>query len=211
MQGIMEKANMDENIPARNAATVILLQDGPDETPEIFLIRRHPKQSFMGDAFVFPGGAIDTGDADAGLASYITGPDPSTAAARLQEQALPASLCQAIYLGAIRETFEEAGILLAYDANGQPLRLDSPDLSARYAAARIDIYRKKQTMKDLALREKIRYGFDLLIPYARWITPVVEKKRFDTRFFLARSPVGRKPLTTISRQRNPAGFRLPRR
>jgi 8-oxo-dGTP pyrophosphatase MutT (NUDIX family) len=184
---------VEESIP-RNAATVILTRDGTERGMEIFLMRRHREQTFMGGAFVFPGGSIDKGDSDPELASYIVGPTALEAMERLQEPGLSAAIAMGLYMAAIRETFEEAGVLLAYEENGRLLQLGDSALSAGYAEARLDTYNKRYTLKILAERKKIRFAFDLLMPYAHWITPTFEKKRFNTRFFIARIPADQVPL-----------------
>ncbi len=184
---------MDVHEP-RDAATVILTRDGDQGLLEVFLMRRHREQAFMGGAFVFPGGSIDDGDFAPELVSRIVGPTAAEAVERLQEPALLPSIALGLYMAAIRETFEEAGILLAYDERGQLLQFGDPAISSRYAEARLDIYKKTYTLMSLTDRENIRFALDLLMPYAHWITPTIEKKRFNTRFFIARIPSGQIPL-----------------
>jgi 8-oxo-dGTP pyrophosphatase MutT (NUDIX family) len=184
---------VDENIP-RDAATVILTRDGIKGRLEVYLMRRHRDQAFMGGAFVFPGGSIDDCDSDPALASCILGLNASEAADRLQEPELTAPIAFGLYMTAIRETFEEAGVLLAYQEKGGVLQFTDREVCCRYSEARRDIYEKRFTLKELAQREKICFAFDLLTPYAHWITPAIEKRRFNTRFFLARIPDGQIPL-----------------
>jgi 8-oxo-dGTP pyrophosphatase MutT (NUDIX family) len=183
----------DAAIP-RDAATVILIRDGAQKKMEVFLMRRHRDQAFMGGAFVFPGGSLDKGDADPGLASYILGLTAEGAQNHLQEPGISGSTALGLYMAAIRETFEEAGILLAYNEKGGLLQFADPRGEAKYTAARLAIYKKTITLKELARQERIRFACDLLLPFAHWITPDVEKKRFNTRFFLARAPEGQIPL-----------------
>lgn len=177
----------------RDAATVILTRD-TDRGMEVFLMRRHRAQSFMAGAFVFPGGALDADDADPNLASSIAGLTASEAAQNLQEPNIPQETALSLYMAAIRETFEEAGVLLAYNPDGTPLQFPDEQTAIRLSQARRDLHKKDMTLKDLAKQEKIRFAFDLLTPYAHWMTPGIEKKRFDTRFFLARIPAGQVPL-----------------
>jgi len=184
---------VDECIP-RDASTVILTRDGTGGKLEVYLMRRNRGQAFMGGAFVFPGGSIDDCDSDPALASCIAGLTAAEAAARLQEPGLTARVAFGLYMTAIRETFEEAGILLAYQEKGGLLQFRGREVCPRYSEARRDIYEKRFTLKELARREKIRFAFDLLTPYAHWITPAIEKRRFNTRFFLARIPDGQIPL-----------------
>ena len=174
----------------RNAATVILMRTRPEEPYEIFLMRRHRNQAFMGGAYVFPGGRLDDADADPGLAACVGGLCAEEARRLLQEPDLTGATALGLFLAAIRETFEEAGVLLACDASGRPVDLADPETAARFAAYRLELHEGRLTLADLARREAIRYAPDLLIPYSHWITPEREPRRFDTRFFLARIPAG---------------------
>jgi 8-oxo-dGTP pyrophosphatase MutT (NUDIX family) len=136
---------MEQGSQPRQAATVILTRDRAQGDMEVFLMRRHRDQAFMGGAFVFPGGSIDNDDVDPELAEYITGPGAAEAAERLREPNLPGSIALGLYMAAIRETFEEAGILLAYDESGCLLQFGDPALCARFVEARRDVYGKKYT------------------------------------------------------------------
>lgn len=177
----------------RNAATVILTRDG-DRGMEVFLMRRHRAQSFMAGAFVFPGGALDEDDADPALASYITGLTAEQAAKNLQEINVLPQTAFSLYMAAIRETFEEAGVLLAYSRDGEPLQYPDEQTAARLSQARRALHQKELSLNELAKQENIRFAFDMLTPFAHWMTPDIEKKRFDTRFFLTRIPAGQTPL-----------------
>lgn len=177
----------------RNAATVILTRDG-DQGMEIFLMRRHRAQSFMASAFVFPGGALDEDDADPDLTSSIAGLTAGEAAKNLQEVDVAPQTAFSLYMAAIRETFEEAGVLLAYNQDGSPLQYPDERTAGRLSQARRAVHKKELSLKELAKQENIRFAFDLLTPFAHWMTPDIEKKRFDTRFFLARIPAGQIPL-----------------
>lgn len=178
----------------RDAATVILLRGGTAGPSEVFLMRRHRKQAFMGGAHVFPGGGLDEADADPELAAYIDGVTAAAARRLLQEPDLPDAGGLAFFIAAIRETFEEAGVLLARDTSGRPVDLTDPDKVARFASYRLDLHGHRLSLTELARREELRYAPDLLIPYSRWITPGIEPRRFDTRFFLARLPEGQAPV-----------------
>jgi 8-oxo-dGTP pyrophosphatase MutT (NUDIX family) len=182
-------ATQTGNIP-RNAATVILLRDRADGSYEVFLMRRHKEQAFMGGAFVFPGGHLDDADTAPDLASCISGLCGAQARRLLQEPELTATKALGLFLTAIRETFEEAGVLLARDASGHPVSPASPDAAARFTAYRLELHEGRLTLADLAKREEILYAPDLLMPYSHWITPEIEARRFNTRFFLAPFPKG---------------------
>jgi 8-oxo-dGTP pyrophosphatase MutT (NUDIX family) len=172
----------------RDAATVILLKENKKKPFELFLMRRHKKQSFMGGAYVFPGGALDEADCDPVLSTYIEDLCAEDAVSCLNEPDTEKEKAIGLFLAAVRETFEEAGVLLAdftKDTGGEN--------GGTHYENDISVYRKKVhdgelTLTDIARKVSVRYTLRLLMPYARWITPEVEKKRFDTRFFIARMP-----------------------
>ena len=105
----------------RDAATVILLRDRVEEPYEVFLMRRGRNQVFMGGAYVFPGGRLEEADADPELAACVGGLCAADAKLLLQETDLPEATAFGLFMAAIRETFEEAGVLLARDVRGYPL------------------------------------------------------------------------------------------
>jgi 8-oxo-dGTP pyrophosphatase MutT (NUDIX family) len=175
----------------QDAATVILLRDRPEGACEIFLMRRGSDQSFMGGAHVFPGGRLDAADRDPELAAFTGGLSPSQARRLLQQEDLPETAALGIFMAAIRETFEEAGILLARDRRSEVVDLSDRGTVERFAAYRLALHDRRLTLAQLARREGLLYAPDLLIPYARWITPEIEyQRRFDARFFLAKLPEG---------------------
>lgn len=149
------------------AATVILLRDGA-EGLQTYLVQRHRKLRFMGGATVFPGGKLDAADADPALLAHVAGRTGSEAAARLHED--DGALALALHVAAIRETFEESGVLLGEGAT------DLDVMRAALATTRL---------ADLVIARGLRLRADRLVPLARWVTPAVEKRRFDARFFLA--------------------------
>lgn len=178
----------------RDAATVILLRDRTEGPYEVFLMRRHRNQSFMGGAHVFPGGSLDGADTDPLLSACLGGFCGTDARRLLQETELPESTALGLYVAAIRETFEEAGVLLARDAGGGLVDLSPPDRAARFSRYRLELHQGRLTLAELVRRECLVFAPDLLIPYSHWITPEIEPKRFDTRFFLARVPGGQLPV-----------------
>ena len=177
-----------------DAATVILAREDEDRDFEIFLMRRSRNQSFMGSAYVFPGGRLDTADTDLELTAYSEGLSAEEAVIRLNEPDLAHDIALGLLYAAIRETFEEAGVLLAVPASGGILDFKDQETGSRFHAYRKKIHDQEMTLKDLAEEEKLRFTLDLLTPYSHWITPDIESKRFDTRFLLARMPKRQVPI-----------------
>ncbi len=171
--------------PPRDAATVVLLRDAPGG-PEAYLLRRVAGMAFAGGMHVFPGGSVDPQDAHAQTA--WAGPGPSEWAQRL---GCDEPLARALVCAAVRETFEECGVLLAGPAGGPKGGTVLADVSTdAWEAERARLERREQSLSQLLERSELALRADLLRPLAHWITPRAEPKRFDTRFFLAALPAG---------------------
>jgi len=166
------------------ASTVVLLRG---ERPfEVFLVRRSDSIAFLGGAHVFPGGRVDPSDYNH---DFIGGlrlqADPYVAiTARMPD--VPAEAAIAHYVAAVRELFEEAGVLLA-----RPLTSASVD---RLTADRRDLLGGRITFTDIIRREQLDLELEELAYFAHWVTPEIEIRRFDTRFFIARAPHGQTPI-----------------
>lgn len=183
-------------VGTRDAATVALLRDAPGG-PEVYLLRRVRGMAFAGGMHVFPGGSVDPADAvPAGDAVDLAwaGPSPANWAADLR---CPEPLARALVCAAVRETFEESGVLLAgaapadrVPASGRLAGLLADVSSDAWEAERAALEAREQSLSQLLVRQSLVLRSDLLRPLAHWITPEVEAKRFDTRFFLARMPAG---------------------
>ncbi len=154
------------------------------------MVRRTRAASFFGGAYVFPGGRVDAADQDAGLIARCDGVE--TVAARLPD--LSAAEAAAYAVAALRELFEEAGVLVARDAQGRPVRTDTDRARERFDAHRLALCGGQQNLGAMLEAEGLRLALDHLQPFAHWITPVNEPKRFDTRFFVARMPDGQQPM-----------------
>ena len=161
-------------VPARAAASLLLGRDGPDG-PELFLLARNRASTFASGALVYPGGAVDETDRNPSLRARAEGSDG------LDEEGL------AFRIAAIREAFEECGLLLARARGSNELvgreRVDS--IKRRFAGALAD---HSLDMLELAEVEDLVLACDHLVPFAHWITPETQPKRFDTHFFLAGAP-----------------------
>ncbi len=161
--------------PPRDAATVVMLRDAPGGL-EVFLLQRHGLSDVLGGAYVFPGGKIDAEDAE-----LITQLDQSVAAlhAALGEPDTAAELAASCYVAALREAFEESGVLYAHGATAGQVERATALLRQGHGFAEV--------LKQLALR----LDTHSVLPWSRWITPKmasVSSKRFDTRFFVAAFP-----------------------
>ncbi len=169
-------------VEPRKATTVILLRDKPDGF-EVFLLRRHEKSAFMGGNFVYPGGRVDKGDWGS---AFIPCDDRCMAAREWTATSQPREENIACRVSAIRELFEEAGILLARH-DGEQVRLEG-DVGVRFAEYRALFHSGKLEFGTMIDRESLELGFRELYYYAHWITPEARSMRFDTYFFLARHP-----------------------
>jgi 8-oxo-dGTP pyrophosphatase MutT (NUDIX family) len=173
------------NNAPRPAATVLVLRDSTDG-PEVFMVRRHEGTGAFRGAHVFPGGRVDAEDeADA---SWCDGIDH----AMRQLTDLPPEEALAFHVAAARELFEEAGVLLARDQSREAVSLASAADRERFRRYRHDVHAEPRALRDVARAEGLRLALDSLTLYAHWVTPPVEGRRFDTRFFVTRVP----PLQT---------------
>ncbi|PRX99490.1 NUDIX hydrolase [Allonocardiopsis opalescens] len=167
----------------RDAATVVLLADGA-AGPRAYLLRRAATMPFAAGFHVFPGGRVDPRDAES--APRWAGPPP-----RWWAEALGAdpALARALVCAAVRETFEETGVLLA----GPDTRSVVADTRGDdWEADRRALEDHSQSLAAFLDRRGLVLRSDLLAPWARWITPAVEPRRYDTRFFAAALPQGQR-------------------
>lgn len=172
-------------VPAepRPAATIVLMRDGA-ESLEILLMRRNRNSGFVPGAYVFPGGRVDQSDGESASATLVDGLTPEQSAERLALED-PAG-AMAYYMAALREAFEETGILVGV----------LPDGSSPLSAADdkdIDAVRNRLMMDQLSFSDALtelncRVEGDAIEYIAHWITPIPEPRRYDTRFFAARVP-----------------------
>jgi glyoxylase-like metal-dependent hydrolase (beta-lactamase superfamily II)/8-oxo-dGTP pyrophosphatase MutT (NUDIX family) len=169
----------------RDAATVILARPTTDGSYEVLLTKRPESMKFFGGAYVFPGGAVDAGDASDDLARRSSLPR-AEAAERLGED-IPPELALALYCCGLRETFEEVGVLLATEASGTPV--DPASVAQRYAPRQRELGTPESFARFLA-EEELTLATDLLIRHGRLITPEQVPIRFDARFFVAPFPEG---------------------
>ncbi len=163
----------------RDAATVMLARDSPGGL-EVFLLRRVVGMAFAGGMTVFPGGGVDQRDADTSVDWH--GPDPVWWGQRF---GCEPSLARALVCAAVRETFEESGVLLA-GADGNSVVSDARP----FHDARRQLVDRELSLAQFLSDNALVLRADLLRPWANWVTPAEEPRRYDTRFFLAAIPVG---------------------
>ncbi len=162
----------------RDAATVMLLRDAPDL--EVFMLRRSPETVFASGAYVFPGGAVDGGDSAHVVTGRVTGVDDAAASRALGLSG--GGL--AFWVAAIRETFEEAGLLLASTRSGSAAD-----------AGRLDVHRRslnagEASWSEILDSEDLEMEGGALRVFAHFFTPVGAPRRYDTWFFAAPAPEG---------------------
>ena len=175
---------MAEIVAPRNASTILLLRDSAAaqvdgksrEEIEVFMMVRHYEIDFNSGALVFPGGSVDKGDKE-----IIATPELYSGGEGLDETTL------SFRIAAIRETFEESGILLARPKGSKAL-VDAKRASEIEAAHRADLCDSKISFLKVLTDNGMVLALDELVPYAHWITPEGMPKRFDTWFFLAAAP-----------------------
>jgi 8-oxo-dGTP pyrophosphatase MutT (NUDIX family) len=168
----------------RDAATVMVLRPAAaGDGVEVLLLRRPAAMAFAPGAYVYPGGSVDLSDADLRIGWH--GPSAADIGERLG--ASP-ELARSLVCAAVRETFEEAGILLAGTPDGALAVPDGPAWDRDRAA----LVSGSDTLAAVLARRGLVVRADLLTPWARWITPEAEPKRFDARFFAAALPPGQR-------------------
>ena len=158
----------------RPAATVVILRDGR-EGIEVFMVVRHHEIDFASGALVFPGGKVDPADRDPALRARCTGSEG------MDDETF------AVRVAAVRETFEECGVLLARGRGEAALLPESRvrPLETRY---RSDLLSGAVTLARIAELHDLELALDAMVPFAHWITPAFMPKRFDTHFYLVPAP-----------------------
>lgn len=154
------------------------------------MLQRTHAATFARGQFVFPGGRVDDADHGADFEPVCDGLDDDAASARLGVE----SGGLAWLVAAIRECFEEAGVLLGRHAGGDVVRFDDPSVAARFETARRQVHSGERSLVDVCTAEDLLLLTDRLHYVAHWLTPIGERRRFDTRFLLAEAPPSQEPL-----------------
>ena len=170
-------------VTPRPAATVMLLRDQPTHGLEVLLLRRSENTPFVPGAHVFPGGAVEASDDDAGFDAHTDLTDVAAS-----EILRVPSGGRAFWVAAVRECLEEAGVLLS-TSGGQPVD-DSHPLLSDEPALRAGLEDGTLRLLDLCLEHRLGLGLDRMVYVSQWITPEESPRRYDTRFFAAAMPDG---------------------
>lgn len=182
-------------VEIRPAATVMLVRDAAEPGPghgdsvlEVLMVRRNLRSDFVGGAYVFPGGSVDPADGGAEAEAACHGRTDAGASALL---GIPSGGL-AYWVAVLRETFEEAGLLLAERPGGPALLAGDPEEEARFVRQRAAINAGTRRFLDLCAEEHLRLMVGDVHYFAHWITPQGAPRRFDTRFFVAAAPPGQR-------------------
>jgi len=171
----------------RPAATLILVRDAAQGL-EVLLAKRTHLANFAGGAYVFPGGAVDDADSAPELVAFASGIDDAEASKRLGIEYGGIGY----WIAAIRECFEEAGLLFAHTHEGELIGIEE-HASARFASARKALAAGETTLLQLLQNHDLRLATDRLHYFSHWITQAGRPRRYTTRFFLAEAPARQTP------------------
>jgi 8-oxo-dGTP pyrophosphatase MutT (NUDIX family) len=165
------------------AATVMLVRD-TDQGMEVLMLERHDAVESFSGAYVFPGGKVDLHDAHEDYETLYSGHTDQDASRILNVPRYGL----AYWMGAIRECFEEAGILIAYDRAGTLLSFADPAVRRRFGEHRDALNKGDRNLMEICREEGLRLATDQLYYFSHWVTPVAVPRRFDTRFFVCAAP-----------------------
>ncbi len=172
----------------RDAATVMLVRDG-ETGMEVCMLQRNLNSVFVGGAYVFPGGAVDPDDGGPALESTCLGRTDADASHQLGIE----SGGLAYWVAAVRECFEEAGVLLAVDEDGAVVSMADADTAERFAQWRHKVNNDGTSLVDVCAAEGLRLCVGDIYYFAHWITPEGPPRRYDTRFFVVAAPPHQRP------------------
>jgi 8-oxo-dGTP pyrophosphatase MutT (NUDIX family) len=181
MLAVLRARRGEPPVATRDASTIVLLRDGAGGTGglEAYLLRRVASMAFAPRMHVFPGGRVDPADSAAHTGWFGVAPEEWAGVLSAD-----AALAQGLVCAAVRETFEESGVLLAGAAPDEVADVSSPD----WEADRLALIERRESLSGLLTRRGLALRADLLRPWAHWITPEIEPRRYDTRFFVAGLP-----------------------
>lgn len=180
---------MNNPLIPRPAATVTLVRDAPNGF-EVLMMQRNFQSVFMPGMHVFPGGAVDPHDSSEQIAALCIGLNDIDASRKLGIT----SGGLAYWIAAIRESFEEAGILLACNDQGEIVTLDDAVRAERFHSYRSRVEHGEHPLSDMLRNEGLQLPLHQMVYFSHWITPAGAPRRYDTRFFVAAAPAAQKPL-----------------
>ena len=176
---------MGPALDPRPAATVMVVRSDSGSL-EVLMLRRNLASAFVSGAHVFPGGAVDDGDGAPGMLACCSGrsDDDANRILSLDSGGLR------YWVTALRECFEEAGVLVANGPEGLPLSFEDPDVAHRFVEHRRDLNTGRRSFLEICRDESLSLPADALHYVGHWITPEGRPRRYDTRFFVALAPRG---------------------
>lgn len=191
--GASSPGKSDDYDPAavvvRNAATVLILDERPDL--HVLMLKRNARSVFVGDMWVFPGGAVDPDDGTPEADAVVAGRTDAECSAELGIDAGGI----AYWVAVLRETFEEAGVLIARDGpDGEIIDFNDPEVAARFVAHRDVVNATESVFVDVITNEELALNGAGVHYVANWVTPLGPPRRYDTRFFVTAMPSGQVPL-----------------
>lgn len=177
-------------VKPKDAATLILLRQAPGKDQggfEVLMVLRRMDSKFVPGSYVFPGGCLDREDYSPDMEKLCTGIDKKKAQEILYNMSAPEKALGA-WVAGIRETFEEVGLLLAYDGNKKLISFNSKDVRHRFHSYRKKLQTGEITLSALLRNEGLTLACDRLYYFSHWITPELLPLRYDVRFFIAEAP-----------------------
>ena len=171
------------SVPVRDAATVMLVRDG-SQGLEVCMLQRNLQSDFVGGAYVFPGGGVDPEDADDDVAEVCVGRDDAAASSAVGVERGGLSF----WVAAVRESFEEAGVLLARHADGDVVSFADASTARRFEQHRRDVDAGRRRLAEVCAEEGLLLCVGDMHYFSRWVTPLGAPRRYDTRFFVAAAP-----------------------
>jgi 8-oxo-dGTP pyrophosphatase MutT (NUDIX family) len=178
-------------VEPRPAASVVLIRPGAETPVETWVIRRARAMRFLGGYYAFPGGKVDLADRQPDALARVHGLAPDEARARLGDTDEVPAL--AYWIAAVRELFEETGLLLGVDAGGRPIEAERPEVAVRLETHRLALVRGERSLTAVLAAEGWRADLGPLAYLAQFITPPSSPIRFSARFFLCPLPRGQSP------------------
>ncbi|HXY44617.1 MAG TPA: NUDIX domain-containing protein [Acidimicrobiales bacterium] len=184
---------MSSPLVPRDAATIMLVRDMSDGAGstgmQVLMLRRNPRSGWVAGAHLFPGGAVDPADGGADIARYCAGREDAEAS-RILGIGLGG---RSFFVAAVRECFEEAGILLAL-RGGEPLSFAEAEVARRFGEHRRRLNSGEARLVDICASEGLALDLDRVAYFSHWITPEGAPRRYDTRFFVGVVPEGQEAL-----------------